>query len=112
MKSLLQYFRSGRNFRNPGVVLGLCALAITATPLAESQSYSVVFSLGAATGIYPVSGVTVDRAGNLYGTTYIGGPGTACYEGCGTVFKLSRHGSGWMKWFKAQACLPTLTLNF
>src|ERR1019366_7306004 len=27
--------------------------------------------------------------GNFYGTTYGGGAGTNCYEGCGTVFKLT-----------------------
>jgi len=86
-----------RNFRKAGVALGLCTLAIAGTPAAQSQTYSVVFSFsGPSTGLYPVSGVTVDRAGNLYGTTQIGGPGTNCYEGCGTVFKLSRHGSGWV----------------
>ena len=36
--------------------------------------------------------LTMDRVGNLYGTTLGGGKGNDCsyYKGCGTVFKLSR----------------------
>ena len=42
-------------------------------------------------GAWPLGGVLVDRAGNLYGSTSIGGSG--CNGGCGTVFELSP-GSG------------------
>ncbi len=80
-----------------GLGIALCTFIMAAPRPAHSQSYSVVFSFsGPSTGLYPVSGVTVDRAGNLYGTTYIGGPGPDCYEGCGTVFKLTRRSSGWV----------------
>ena len=37
------------------------------------------------------AGLTVDRAGNLYGTTWAGGDN----EGDGTVFKLTKHTGGW-----------------
>jgi uncharacterized repeat protein (TIGR03803 family) len=38
------------------------------------------------------AGLTFDKAGNLYGSTFIGGQ--ECEEGCGTVYKLSlSHGS-------------------
>lgn len=41
-------------------------------------------------GSSPQSGLTMDSAGNLYGTTPYGGPrGFGCTWGCGTVFKLS-----------------------
>jgi len=42
----------------------------------------------------PLGGVTIDNAGNLYGTTNYGG--TVC-SNCGTVFKLipNRKGTGW-----------------
>jgi uncharacterized repeat protein (TIGR03803 family) len=50
-----------------------------------------------------MAGLTLDRAGNLYGTTRTGGDlygGYYCmlyqYNGCGTVFKLTRHGSNWL----------------
>jgi uncharacterized repeat protein (TIGR03803 family) len=40
----------------------------------------------------------MDRAGNFYGTTARGGQTGSCQDGfgCGTVFKLSRAGSGWV----------------
>jgi len=42
-------------------------------------------------GRNPEAGLTVDAAGNLYGTTYQGGAAGGCPEGsgCGTVFELS-----------------------
>ncbi|MGH9497181.1 MAG: choice-of-anchor tandem repeat GloVer-containing protein [Candidatus Sulfotelmatobacter sp.] len=42
---------------------------------------------GLSDGGYPMSGVTMDRSGNLYGTTTIGGS-ISCE--CGTVFMLKR----------------------
>jgi uncharacterized repeat protein (TIGR03803 family) len=45
-------------------------------------------SFNSKNGIDPIAGLLRDTAGNLYGTTYLGGD-TKCYEyGCGTVFKL------------------------
>lgn len=43
-------------------------------------------------GAFPVSGLTVDSAGNLFGVTSQGGKhSSACFPyGCGTVFKLMR----------------------
>lgn len=53
---------------------------------------------GGADGGFPAAGLTMDAAGNLYGTTseggYTGGP-YASDGGCGTVFKLTHRGSGW-----------------
>ena len=45
---------------------------------------------GGQDGANPYAGLTVDAGGNLYGTTGSGG------IGWGTVFKLSRRGSGWI----------------
>jgi uncharacterized repeat protein (TIGR03803 family) len=40
--------------------------------------------------------VTLDHAGNIYGTTLDGGSGSGCGDhGCGTVYKISPSGSGW-----------------
>ena len=41
-------------------------------------------------GQYPLAGLTVDQAGNLYGTTQVGGLGNR-----GSVFELSPGGNGW-----------------
>lgn len=40
----------------------------------------------------PQGTLIADRSGALYGTTTFGG-GTGCFGGCGTVFKITRHGS-------------------
>jgi uncharacterized repeat protein (TIGR03803 family) len=45
---------------------------------------------GPNTGTRPIGGLVFDAAGNLYGTTEMGGSHmTACASGCGTVFKLT-----------------------
>jgi uncharacterized repeat protein (TIGR03803 family) len=48
---------------------------------------------GAADGYFPLSDLSFDSAGSLYGTTYWGGLPT-CYGGCGTLFKLTPGSSG------------------
>jgi len=70
-------------------VLLLFALA---TAAAHAQNYQVLHSFsGGGDGDLPSAGLTMDRGGNLYGTTQFGGAGLN-----GTVFKLSRAGSGWV----------------
>ena len=58
---------------------------------------SVLYSFaGPPDGATPLSGLTLDSKGDLYGTTFFGGTGTcprAQYGACGTVFKLSRDGT-------------------
>jgi uncharacterized repeat protein (TIGR03803 family) len=54
---------------------------------------TVLYSFkGGADGVSPEAGLIRDSAGNLYGTTAYGG-GTACFGGCGTVFKLDTTGA-------------------
>jgi uncharacterized repeat protein (TIGR03803 family) len=61
--------------------------------LAQDGTESVLHSFaGGSDGSIPVAGVIEDRAGNLYGTTYMGG-GKGCSAGCGTVFKLAPDGT-------------------
>lgn len=48
---------------------------------------------GSTTGEYPVGGLIFDSDGNLYGTTSGGGL-NSCYQGCGTVFKLTPSAQG------------------
>jgi uncharacterized repeat protein (TIGR03803 family) len=45
-------------------------------------------------GASPYAGLVFDPAGNLYGTTYLGGAHASgsCLHGCGAVFKLTPEG--------------------
>jgi uncharacterized repeat protein (TIGR03803 family) len=53
------------------------------------------FSTSSEDGHFPYGGVVLDAAGNLYGTTWVGGTGT-CGAGCGTVFELMpKEGGKW-----------------
>jgi len=75
------------------VLLVLIATTIVAAPAAQAQSYSVLANFTGTNGNNPLY-VTLDEAGNLYGTTYYGGRyGTS---GPGTVFRLTRHASTWI----------------
>jgi uncharacterized repeat protein (TIGR03803 family) len=64
---------------------------------------SIIYAFSGSNGQSPVSGVTLDAAGNLYGTTWAGGTGSCNYSGsggCGTVFELTYSGeSGWAESF-------------
>jgi uncharacterized repeat protein (TIGR03803 family) len=72
------------------VTVLLVALALLTVPTAQAQTLTVLHTFSGPDGLYPYSGVTLDRAGNLYGTTYGGGQ-----SGNGTVYELKRHGSAY-----------------
>ncbi len=60
--------------------------------IAQAQTLSVPYNFtGGNGGAIPAGGLTMDRAGNFYGITTYDGAG-----GYGTVFRLSRAGSGWV----------------
>jgi len=66
-----------------------------------TRTEKVLYSFaGAPDGGYPFGKLVFDLAGNLYGTTEIGGNTTICngqdgaYLGCGTVYRLSPTGTG------------------
>lgn len=81
----------GSRTQNAGVVFEL-------THLAGGWSENILYTFqGGSDGATPFGPVTIDSAGNLYGTTYYGGGANACGFGCGTVFKLTRNGSNWTK---------------
>ena len=64
-------------------------LMVLAAQFAPAQTFNVLHSFNGLDGRQPYAGVTLDRAGNLYGTAYYGGTGN------GTVYKLTHEGSGW-----------------
>jgi uncharacterized repeat protein (TIGR03803 family) len=72
------------------------ALALTIVfalaQLAEAQTYDVVHNFtGGSDGANPIAGVTLDSAGNIYGTTSAAGR-----KGFGTVYRLVRSGPNWL----------------
>ncbi len=66
------------------------------SPSGGSWSFSVLHHFfGGKDGSIPYAALTLDAAGNLYGTTSAGGGhSAACKYGCGTVFQLSPAGDG------------------
>src|SRR5437762_1205315 len=65
------------------------------SPTANGWVHSVLYSFtGGADGGEPYKGVTIDRAGNLYGTAVTGGSGS-CEGGCGVAYKLTNSGGTW-----------------
>jgi hypothetical protein len=99
-----------RQLRNP--IFGLnsatatAALAIAITFMlivvssqpAQAQTFRVIHTFtGGGDGASPQAGVTIDGAGNLYGTASEGGDSECNHigVGCGTVYKLEHRGSGW-----------------
>ena len=79
-------------------IILVLALILVFTQPAQAQTYQVLYTFtGGADGAYPYAGLTMDRAGNLYGTTLSLGGGSGCGGyGCGTVFRLKHAGSGWI----------------
>jgi len=59
---------------------------------AQSQTYSVIYNFTgkSSDGATPYGGPILDRSGNLYGTTYLGGS-----FGAGSVYRLAPSGSSW-----------------
>ncbi len=81
---------------NLGIDLGMTlayvalVLLISAASQLQAQTLTVLHSFTSGKdGANPVAGLTMDAAGNLYGTSQNGGAGN------GTVFKLGHAGSGW-----------------
>jgi len=76
--------------RSKGLPVLVWALVVGAIawPRVEAQTFQRVYSFKVGTdGANPVAGLTIDAAGNLYGTTTSGGD-----SGNGTVFKVNSKG--------------------
>ena len=103
----------GRKWVSPvACIAARLSVCILLMPMAQSQTFQVIHTFsGGQDGGKPMAGLTMDRAGNLYGTTPFSGNG-----GCGTIFKLTYEGSAWtyhtLYAFKGQpdACNPEARL--
>ncbi len=71
-------------------IVVVCALAVVVTPAAEAQNFQVIHTFtGGVDGGGSEGGLTMDQAGNLYGTATTGA------LGYGTAFKLVHRSFGW-----------------
>src|SRR5215471_13233958 len=91
-KSKAQRFR--KQLITRGVLAGIFFLILLPARAARAQQLRVLAGFNGATGYEP-GAVTLDVAGNIYGTNFYGGSND-CEFGCGTVYKVSRHGSRWI----------------
>src|SRR5271165_4398073 len=84
-----------RIFRNcltaTAAALAVFLLTLVVAQSAQAQTYEVIYNFtGGKDGASPLHGLTLDRAGSLYGTAEYGG------SGYGTVFKLKQYNSNWI----------------
>ncbi len=84
----------------PTILRICCGVIVGAAILAQAQTFTVLHNFtDGSDGGEPLATLTLDAAGNLYGTSSEGGLGkeTVCYPfGCGTVFELKRIRSGFI----------------
>ena len=74
------------------IPVAVLTAVLTTVPTAQAQTYTILHNFtNGSDGSFPQSGVTLDRAGNLYGTATGDGSQTM-----GTVYKMERAGSGWV----------------
>lgn len=93
-----------------GISLLAVLFLLFAAGAVQAQTFTVLHNFaGYPDGAQPATGLAMDRAGNLYGTTQYGGDpscsnrallppgGGGVPPGCGIVFKVKRAGSGWVE---------------
>ena len=77
------------------MLLAFLVASVVATQPTQAQTFKVLHTFRGGDGAAPVGQLVRDVAGNLYGTTTIGGS-DKCQGGCGTAFKMNK--SGKMVW--------------
>ena len=81
------------SYRSLTRILSTCTFTITCMlGMSQAQSFSVLHNFaGGNSGAYPYDGLTMDSAGNFYGTTWQGGSNNQ-----GMVFKLYQRNGSWI----------------
>jgi uncharacterized protein (TIGR03437 family) len=64
----------------------------TVFKLTPSGTLTTLYSFALTDGASPIGGLIQATDGNLYGTTNVGGASSNCYDGCGTVFRITPAG--------------------
>jgi len=91
-------FRAIWGAATAALLLIALALVLSHTQTAHAQTFQVLHTLTGADGSWPASWLTLDAAGNLYGTAAVTRNDPYCDDierfspACGTLFKLSSEG--------------------
>ena len=82
---------------NAGNLFGTASAAFELSPSANGWKETLLhdFTGQHGDGSDAYAGVIRDAAGSLYGETAMGGTGTGCGGGCGTVYELQPTSAGW-----------------
>lgn len=72
-----------------------CGTVFELSPVSGSWKLATLHMFTQLNGNTPQGPVTLDAAGNIYGTTVDGGPAEQCDDGCGVVFELSPGATAW-----------------
>lgn len=72
-----------------------CGSVFEVSPSGSGWKETTLHIFDGMNGNDPFGGLSLDSAGNLYGTTVNGGPPLDCDEGCGEAFELSPSSSGY-----------------
>ena len=80
-----------------GNLFGTASVAFELSATADGWKETVLhdFTGQHGDGSDAYAGLILDAAGNLYGETAMGGTGTGCGGGCGTVYELQPTSAGW-----------------
>jgi uncharacterized repeat protein (TIGR03803 family) len=73
------------------ILITLLLTSVIVPTLAQARKFKVLHTFHGGDGAGPIGQLVRDQAGNLYGTTAIGGTGK-CQGGCGTAFKMNKFG--------------------
>jgi uncharacterized repeat protein (TIGR03803 family) len=75
---------------NPACYGSTCGTVFRITPM---RRLTTLHRFGSTDGTWPSTGLVLATDGNFYGTTEFGGANEICWNGCGTIFKITPGGT-------------------